>query len=44
MCGKDDKNGGETENQRQEDEWNNGDRLADKGDDDYEVVSFVSQK
>lgn len=41
MCGEDDKNGGETENQRQKDEWDDGNRFADKGDDDCQDVSFV---
>lgn len=39
MCSEDDKNGRETENQSQEDEWNNGNRFADEGDDDCYVVS-----
>lgn len=33
MCGEDDKNGGETENQTQEDEWDDRDRFSDEGDD-----------
>lgn len=35
MCGKDDKDGRETEDEREEDEWDNRDGLANEGDDDY---------